>query len=474
MTDSFLSRRRFLGGAAVVLPLPSFLSWVRPGEARAAAWRKPAEPIRRLLVYHVPNGFRRSEFTPRGEGTSFQLSPTLAPLRDFRKDILVPRGLANTAAVPIPQGGSHAVGVSALLTCTYPLKDKIRVSRSFDQVVARFLEGRTRLPSAQFGIDAAEGSPEAGWPVVYARTLAWDGPSNPLPHNISPARAFEQMFMGFDPRASRTDIERRRARRASVLDTVAVRAKALHAELGAEDRPKLDEYMTSVRDLERRIHGFRIDGRKPMLAQGAGSLSDETGELPTRVRHFHDLIVLAFKLDVTRVITFSHGHGLSHRRYPHLGVDSGHSVTHHRNKPDNIEKVKKLDLWRMGLLADLLRALKGARDPNGRTLLEESAVLYMSEIGDGNDHDQRDKPMVIAGQLGGAIRTGRVLYTQRPTGPDDTFADCSEQSRTVREPFPKGCTAAPQLADVYLGLLRAFGIGAKTFGETGTQPIDLA
>ncbi len=468
--DGFFARRRFLGGAATVLPLPSFLSWVKPGEVRAAR-RPQGAPVRRLLVYHVPNGFHRLTFTPRGEGSSFELSPTLAPLRDLRPDILIPRGLANTVAVPIPLGGSHAVGLGALLTCTYPRKDNIHVGTSVDQIVARALGDRTRLPSLQFGIDTTQGAAESGWPLVYARTLAWATPTSPLPNIISPARALERLFTGFDPRASRADIERRRARRASVLDAVHTRAGALAAELGSEDRPKLDEYMSSVRDLERRVQGAR-----PKDAPGAlvdKKLVDEDGDLPTRVRHFHDLVVLAFKLDATRVITFSHGNSLSRRPYPHLGFGDGHSTTHHSGSAAKIANVKKMDLWRVGRFAELLRALKAARDPDGRTLLETSAVLFMSEIGDGDRHDQHDKPMVVAGQLGGALRTGRVLYTHRPTAAGDTFAECSEFTRVKDDPFPKNCTGSSQLGDFYLGLLHAFGIRADKFGETGTRPLHL-
>ncbi len=427
--------------------------------------------MRRLIVYHVPNGFHRIAFTPSGEGSAFELSPTLAPLHDLRKDILIPRGLANTVAVPIPRGGAHACGLGALLTCTYPRKDDIEVSISFDQMVARSVGDRTRLPSLQLGIDTNQGSSESGWPLVYARTLAWATPTSPLPHIVSPARALEHLFAGFDPRASRADIERRRVRRASVLDVVHSRASALAAELGSDDRPKLDEYMSSVRDLERRVRSARLEDTRALVSK---ELVDEDGDFPTRVRHFHDLIALALKLDVTRVITFSHGHGLSHRPYPHLGFGSGHSTTHHSGKIEKIENVKKMDLWRMKGFADLLRALKATRDPDGRTLLETSVVLFMSEIGDGDAHDQYDKPMVIAGQLAGALRTGRVLYTHRPTGAGDTYADCSELSRIKEVPFPKGCIEAPQMGDLYLGLLHAFGIRVDKFGQTGTRPLDLA
>lgn len=464
--ERFLSRRRFLGGAAVVFPLPAFLSWPR---AARAGRRERREPARRLLVYHVPNGFHRASFTPRGDGTSFELSATLAPLADLRRDLLLPRGIANTVAVPIPQGGSHAAGLAALLTATRPHLDRVRVGVSFDQVVAGAVGHLTPLPSLQLGIDTTEGAQEKTWPLVYARTLSWAAPASPLPSITSPARAFERLFMGFDPRASRADIERRRARRTSLLDAVHASARDLAAALAADERPKLDEYMSSVRELERRLQAVRPAPR----ARLGRALSDETADFPTRLRDFQDLMVLAFRLDATRVITFSGGNALSSRPWPHLGVGNGHSETHHAGDAAKIENVKKMDLWRVERLAELLRALKTARDPDGRTLLESSVVLYLSEINDGHRHDQMDKPMVIAGQLGGFIRTGRVLYTSRPTGPDDTFADCSERTRTARTPEPEGCVGAAQLGDLYLGLLGAFGVPAERFGETGTRPLDV-
>lgn len=458
------SRRRFLGGAAALVSLPALRSL--PG-ARAAA-----EPARRLLVWHVPNGFHRRVFHPRGEGGDFTLSPTLAALEDLRGDLLIPRGVANTVAVPVPLGGSHAVGMAALLTCTYPTREPLGVGISVDQVIANAIGARTRLPSLQLGIDTLEGSQELAWPILLARHVSWAGPERPLPNVVSPEAAFARMFAGFDPRASRADVERRRALRASVLDTVRAHAAATRARLDGEDRARLDDYLSSVREVERRVQAFRWTPLPGALARAR--MPDESADLPARVRAFQELMVLAFKLDVTRVITFSQGNGLTGRALPHVGVENCHGQTHHGGNPAKIEACKRMDRWNVARLGELLRALKATRDPDGQPLLASSAVLFMSEIGDGNRHDQHDKPMLIAGQLGGAIRTGRVLVLGNRLAPEDVYAECSERTRTLATPSPEGCVGAAQLGDLYLTLIRAFGVRAERFGQTGTKPIDLA
>jgi hypothetical protein len=461
------SRRCFLGGAAALVPLPALPSLLRSRRAVAA----PAAPVRRLLVWHVPNGFHRRVFHPRGEGTDFTLSPTLAPLEDLRADLLIPRGIANTPAVPVPLGGSHAVGMAALLTCTAPTREPLGVGVSVDQVIANHIGDRTRLPSLQLGIDTVEGSQELSWPILLARHISWATPTRPLPHVVSPDDAFHRMFAGFDPRASRADVERRRALRASVLDAVGSHAASTRANLGADDRQRLDDYLSSVREVEKRVQAFRWTPLPASLARTR--LPDETADLPTRVRAFQQLIVLAFKLDVTRVITFSQGNGLTGRALPHLDIGNSHGQTHHSDDPTKVANCKKMDQWNVARFGELLRALKTARDPDGTPLLASSAVLFMSEIGDGNRHDQHDKPMLIAGQLGGAIRTGRVMITGKRLGQEDAYADCSERSRTLATPSPEGCVAAPQLGDLYLALMQAFGVRARTFGATGTRPMEL-
>jgi hypothetical protein len=449
------SRRRVLGGAAVALSLP-FL----PSLARGA---RPPRP-RRLLVYHAPNGVHMSAWLPRGKGADYELSPTLEPLAPVRGDVLVLTGLVNSAGV-LPVGesvGGHAAGCAGLLTCNQLRRGGLQPAKSVDQVAADALGAATRLPSLELGL-ADEYSCEA-WPCPYNGTISWRGAGIPSPKVTGPRAAFDRLFEGATPDASRADAERRRHLRASVLDTVRRETQAVAARASARDRRKLDEYSTSVRDLERRVQQLAM----PPACEVPAPPTETPDDFAAQLDLMHDVMALAFRCDATRVVTFMLGNALGGRNYSFIGAPgNSHGLTHHSGDKAKIEAVMKIDRWRISRLVSLIQKLAAIPDDDeGHSLLHGTCLYYTSEISDGNRHNQDNKPVLIAGQLGGFFRTGQLVACNPAEGPGPfDFGFCNQNIRG-------GCAAEKaQVGDLYLTILRAMGVRVERFGQTGTRPL---
>jgi len=441
-----------LGGAAVTLGLPFLPSLLPRTGARDAAAATVAP--KRFLVYYVPNGTYQPAWTPKTTGTNYELSPILAGLAPVRDDVLVLSGLTNTPGVPPTTGGAHAEGCGALLTCRQYMKDnKINLGKSVDQVIADSIGSATKLPSLELGITDR---PNSDGPGILAANISWKDASTPAPPIESPSVAFNRMFQGFDPTATQADAARRRAYRTSVLDVAQKDAQRLQPRLSSTDRKRLDEYMTSVRAVETSIQS------DPALGAACKIPAPPTNgaDFPAQVNINHQLISLAFQCDVTRVISFMHGQALGGRSFPFLGInDDGHSVTHHSGDPTKIAQETKIDAWCITQLAALVQMLKALPDVDGSTVLHNTVIYYTSEIADGNTHSQDNKPVLLAGQLGGAFKTGQ--HIEFPTGAMGKFKVCNEFSRA-------GCMQ-PQIADLYLTFMQAFGVDTTTFAG-GTAP----
>jgi hypothetical protein len=448
------SRRRFLGGAAVALGLP-FLESLAPRPARGAVSPRP----KRLLVYHFPNGVHMKTWMPPDAGPAYTASPSLAPLAPVRSDVLVLSGLVNTPGVPPIFQGSHAGGCGALLTCTQVTKPEVKLAKSMDQVLADAIGGATRLRSLELGFTDWNVDCE-NWPCSYHQNISWVGPSTPAPRVTSVRMAFDRLFRGFDPNASAAEAERRTFARTSVLDVVLKDIQALEARLGGGDKRKLDEYLTAVRDVESSARKQEPKGPACTLpAQPTDPM-----DFPAHLSLMHDLIALAFQCDATRVISLTEGYALSGRSYPFLGITGdGHALTHHAGDVTKIDKVKKLDVWRVQQFVKLVQKLKALDDGDGKSVLYNSCVYYTSEIGDGDEHHQHNKPVLIAGQLGGFFKTGQHVVAA-PRKPDGSFQHCG-----VIENMCKG--AGTELGDFYTSLLNAYGVDIKRFGQSGTGPL---
>jgi hypothetical protein len=402
-----ISRRTVLRGVGTVVALP-VLEAMLPRVASAAPEVKPASPRRMAFIY-VPNGAHMQDWTPATEGTDYELPHILKPLAPHKDDVLVLSGLTCDKARPNGDGaGDHARASSAFLTGAQARKTagaNFRSGTSADQVAAQRLGDNTRLPSLELGIEKFRGTGncDSGYSCVYEHTLAWRNATTPLPTEVNPQLIFDRLF---SDRPNDPDRIKRSRLRTSVLDAVLQDAHNLEKQLGGADRQKLDQYLSSVRELEERIQ--RAEKLPPVvLPEGTQKPEQLPAELTEHFRLICDLMVLAFQTDVTRIVTFMFGREGSDQKYPMVGVNEGHhSITHHQNKPELQAKIRAINTYHIEQFAYLLGKLKSIREGDG-TLLDNCMVAYGSAIADGNRHEHGDLPLLLAGKGGGTIRTGR-------------------------------------------------------------------
>jgi len=433
-----LSRRGFLGGAGALLALPAL-------EMFSAKTAK-AEPndIRRLIAFYVPCGIHMPNWTPQTEGAAYALPTILEPLAPIRDKLLVLTGLANTPARP-DGPGDHAAGTGGFLTCRHVVKTEganIQNGISMDQVAAAQLGPATRIPSLQLGIDGGSGAGDcdSGYSCAYARNISWASETQPLPKAVNPQVVWDILFGGLDPKATAEEQARQKIYRTSVLDYVLEEANSLNGKLGTTDRRKLDEYMTGINELEKKI---QKSGSGPMCTPMDRPPADLP--YPEHVKMMLDLIALAVQCDATRVVSFMLGNAGSNRSYPFLLVSEGHhELSHHQNLQENFDKLTTIARWEVEQYAYLLGKLDAIDEGNGTTALDTSAVYFSSEIEDGNAHRHTNLPVLLGGGLGGALNPGRhVVY------PDDT-----------------------PMANLFTSLLQGVGAPVATFGDNGTGPLE--
>jgi hypothetical protein len=438
-----LSRRTVLRGlgAAVALPLLDAMVSSRllfAGEPEAA---------KRLLFICVPNGIRMDQWTPAAEGALAALPPILEPLAPLVGDVSVLSGLTLDNARDKGDGpGDHARGCAAFLTGARARKTRgadIRCGESVDQVAASRLGEATPLASLELGCEPPTpvGRCDNAYSCVYTSNIAWKSATMPLSKEIDPALAFDRLFGAPQPGETAEQRATRLAFRRSVLDLVGDEAKRLSGRLGATDRDKLDEFLSAIRDIERRIDRAAKEG-DTVAAGGAVRPKGLPGDYREHLRIMSDLIVLAFRSDATRVITFLTANEQTDRSYGFLGVpESHHEMSHHGGDPEKHAKVARINRFHVEELAYLLGKMKAAKEGSG-SLLDATAVLYGSGISDGNKHNHEDLPIVLAGRLGGTLSPGKHLR------------------------FPK----ETPLANLHLALLDKSGVRAAKFADS-TGPL---
>ncbi|HXJ42780.1 MAG TPA: DUF1552 domain-containing protein, partial [Bryobacteraceae bacterium] len=375
VTRRHLPRRMFLKGAGTAIALP-LLDAMIPALSRAAAAKPPA----RMAFMYAPNGIIMDAWTPNSEGRNFEFPRILKSLEPFREDLLVLTGLAHRTGDG--SAGDHTRASATYLTGVGPKRTTsadVEVGISVDQVAARAIGGKTRLPSMELGceVSRAVGSCDAGYSCAYINSMSWRGPSTPNPPETNPRLVFERLFgslaMNPDPALrARMDEDRR-----SVLDSVNERTRSLMAELGPSDRRKIDEYLSSLREIEKRISSAGSD------RGAAPEIEKPSGVPPGFVEHarlMNDLLLIAFQADITRVATLIYSKESSTRSYPELGFsDPHHPLTHHRNNPELIEKVTRINCHHLDQFADFIRKAKAIREGDG-TLLDHSMLVYGSSI----------------------------------------------------------------------------------------------
>jgi hypothetical protein len=408
ITKKHLSRRTLLRGLGTTLALPLLDSMV---PALNAAKTLPANAPVRLGFVYVPNGIIPAAWTPKAEGTAFEFMRTMKPIEPFRDQLTVLSGLAQINGRALGDGaGDHARAGATWLTGAHPKKTEgagIHAGVSADQIAAKELGKSTQLASLEIGLDSPSlaGGCDSGYSCAYTNTISWRGPTTPLPMEMNPRALFERLFGdgdSTDPAARMKSLKDQ----SSILDYITGDIDRLESNLGARDRSKLTEYMDSIRDVERRIQKAEEQNatlKMPVIERPAGVPAD----FEEHAKLMMDLQVIAFQADLTRVITFMMAREGSNRSYRQIGVSDGHhSVTHHQNDPEKIEKTTKIDTYHVNLFSYYLGKLQSTRDGEG-SLLDHSLILYGSSICDGNAHTHHNLPLVLAGGGGGQVKGGR-------------------------------------------------------------------
>lgn len=441
-----LSRRVVLGGAGALIALPWLESLAPRAGRRATA--APEPPPLRALFYYLPCGIHMPSWTPASEGPNYEITKILEPLVDanamidLKNDVLVLSGLANNPAKP--EGpGDHASGTAGFLTATHVLKSETDFLNdiSIDQLIADAVGEATPHRSLQLGTatGATMGNCDSGYSCAYTSNISWADEKTPLPKLADPQVIFDLLFSGFDPQASAEELARRKANRLSVIDYASDQVEALDAKLGKTDRDKVDQYLTGLRDLEKRVTG---EATAP-VCELPGMFSGAYGDFSTQVDLMTELMVLAFACDMTRVISFMLENAGSYRDYAFIGAPGAHhEISHHQDLPENFAKLETIDRWEIQQFAKLLQRLKTTPDGDG-FLLDNCAVYLSSEISDGNAHNHDNLPVLLAGRAGGALSPGRHVK----------YAD------------------APPLANLFVGLANIFGVPTTLFGDDGVAPL---
>ena len=431
------SRRAFLcgaGGVTMALPwMESRRVWGDDKAARKQARRSDndgSQAPMRLAVLFSGNGFHSGQFNAKGSGSTMELGQVLAPIAGFRERITFIRGLFNEQAL---KGNIHSSQTGNMLSGA-PLASggAIRSGTSFDQVIAQRYGRSTRVGSLVLGCERSNPGIHKDYSMLYSSHISWSSPTNPTPLEVYPALAFDRLF---NSKISRGD--------QSVLDAVLAEARRFRTGISLNDQRKFDEYLNSVREVERRIdragekgelQGWRPTLEKPNIPRPPDGIPQD---LPEHMKLMCDIVVLAFLTDSTRICTLKLNNDHSYLRFPHLGIEVGHHELSHRNNA-NYLKVNQFMFGQMAYIAGKLDAVKEGE----RTALDNTIMMYCSSMMSGS-HNASQLPVVLLGGCGGKLKGGRIL---------------DYQGKSHR-----------QMCSLFLSLMDKFGIHLDRFGDSGTR-----
>lgn len=405
-----MQRRTFLRGLGAMVSLPYMESL--GGELVHGVGGK-AHPLRMAYIY-APNGMNLKKWLPEGLGKGYKMGASMSALEGLRDEFQIIGGLDLDKAKANSDGpGDHARANAAFLTGCQARKTAgkdIFAGISVDQLAARHIGGLTRLPSLELSTDPPRrsGRCDSGYSCAYQFNLSWRSATTPMPPERNPRKAFERMFGSGD---SKKDGERI-ALQKSVLDFVIDDAKRMERRASVTDKEKLDEYMTSVREVEKQL------SRDEDFASSypTGAIPDGIPEsYREHIRLMYELMVLGFRTDTTRISTFMLAHDGSNRGFGEIGVHDGHHyLSHHQGDGDKLEKIAKIDRFYIEEYARFLGKLKAVKEGEG-SLLDNTMILYGSGIGDGNRHNHNDLPLILAGGGGGSFKRGRHVRVAEGT-----------------------------------------------------------
>jgi hypothetical protein len=420
-----LPRRAILKGMGVALGLP-FLDAMVPA---CAAATKAEAPVR-LAWFYVPNGIDMRHWTPAEEGPLGQMQGILAPLEPLKQELLVLSNLTANWGRPLLVGaGDHGRALAAYMTGVQVYRTAgadLKLGVSADQIAANAIGHLTKLPSLEIGLEETRqaGNCDNGYSCAYAYNVAWKTETQPLPPISDPRNLFERLF-GDDIAEPPAAHARRLAMRQSILDQVLGDTHKLESNLGGADRRKLDEYLTSVREIEQQVERSEKEG--VVIDPGMEKPFGVPPEFPDYFRLMTDMMLVAFKADLTRISTIMIGREGSTRAYPEIGIaDSHHPLTHHMGNMQMLDKVRQINALHLKLFAEFLQKLKNTREGDSN-LLDRSMIVYGSGLSDGNVHTHDQLPTLLAGRGGDFLNPGRHIIYQRETPVANLFATMIER-----------------------------------------------
>ena len=431
ITRKSLSRRTLLRGAGAAVALP-FLDAMVP--AFASAPKKP--PVRMAFLY-VPNGIMMDGWNPDYEGKLEKLPRILKPLDSLKGDILQIGNLThNTGRALLDGAGDHGRCCGSYLTGVQVKKTlvDIKASVSCDQLVANEVGKETRFPSLEIGLEDARqaGDCDSGYSCAYTNNLGWRSETQPLPPTLDPRALFERLFGDGTVLSAEARLAQAAERR-SILDYVTGDTQKLKNDLGSIDRRKLDEYLSSIREIERQMEKAAKDNTQidPKMDKPYGVPAD----FAEHFRLMTDIVTVAFQADLTRVLTFLITREGTSRAYRELNIPDGHHpLTHHQGKPELMEKVRQINEYHTTQLATWLTKLKSIKEGDSN-LLDNSMIVYGAGLSDGNRHTHEDLPTIIAGSAGGYFKTGRRIVCRRETPMCNLFLTMMDRMGLQMENF---------------------------------------
>ena len=383
---------------------------------RAFAASKPQLAPMRMAFLYAPNGVNVAEWFPRGTGKGYEFGPSMkAALEAHRSDFSIISGLCHDKARSNGDGGGdHARATATFLTGVQAKKTAgadIRLGVSVDQLAAEKAGNETKLGSLELSTDGqrSAGRCDSGYSCAYQFNLSWKNESIPMAPEMDPRLVFERVF-GSGAGADTPEAKRRKALRKGVLDTVLADAKAIQGKVNAQDRAKLDEYFTSVREVEERIE--RAEKLTKPLPPGAVAPSGIPESYEQHIHTMFDILTLAFQTDSTRVSTFLLAHDGSNRSFPEIGVpENHHGISHHQHDPEKLRKIALIDGFYLRQLGYFLTKLKSIKEGEGN-LLDNSMIIYGGGISDPDRHDHSHLPVILAGHGRGTLNPGSHIALQ--------------------------------------------------------------
>jgi len=440
ITKKALPRRTFLRGAGAAVALPMLDAMV-PALAQSGS---AADSIRRIGYFYIPMGMDPGPWVPKSAGKLESLTPSLEPLSPFLKDITV---LSNMEIRDAHTTGNHASSNCAFLSCVKAKRTEgsdYYLGTTVDQIAAKVIGSETPFPSLELGTDIISqvGNCDNGYACVYQNSLAWSSPTTPLPTESDPRVLFERLFGdGGTPEQRQAEL----ATNASLLDAVMEDMSRYQRQLGTSDKVKVDEYLDTVREVERRIQMSQAQSDRAQLPDltRPTSVPEEWDE---HVKLMIDLQTLALQADLTRVVTFQLARDASTRTYPQIGVDEPHHpISHHGNDPVQLEKLAKINKYHVSLFAYMLEKM-AAVDEGNASLLDNTTYLMGSGMGNPDIHNHKNLPIVIASGANSGIYGGRHIQYEETQTP---------------------------LANLHLSLLDSVGVHLDSFADNSGRVDEL-